>query len=74
MATGLGDMITWRHRIVDPDNVAEAVVRGLAYIERSDFAELQTQEDLQRFFSDIIHRGKRRLAAKRKVARGSNGI
>jgi len=64
------EMVAQQSTIVDPDNVEEAVLRGLASIERGDFAELRTQEDLQRFFGDIILRGKRRLAAKRKVARG----
>jgi len=64
------EMVTAQSTIVDPDNVKEAVLQGLASIERGDFTELHTQEDLQRFFGDIVHRGKKRLAAKGKAARG----
>ncbi len=55
--------------VADPDDVREAVLRGLHSIERGDFVELRTQQDLQHFFSDIILRGKKRLAAKNKLAR-----
>jgi hypothetical protein len=53
--------------MVDPDNVQEAVRRGLCSIDRGDFIELRTEQDLQRFFGDIIARGKKRLAAKNKL-------
>src|ERR1700733_11605924 len=64
------EMVTEQSVIVDPDNMKEAVLQGLGSIERGDFTELHTQEDLQRFFGEIILRGKKRLAAKRKAARG----
>ena len=64
------EMVAQQSMIVDPDNVEEAVLEGLRSIERGDFTELHTQEDLQRYFGDIVQRGKKRLAAKKKVARG----
>jgi hypothetical protein len=63
-------MVTQQSIIVDPDNVKEAVLEGLRSIERGDFEELHTQEDLQRYFGDIIHCGEKRLAALKKAARG----
>lgn len=64
------EMLTEQSSIVDPDNVKEAVLQGFASIERGDFTEINTQADLQRFFGDIVHRGKKRLASKVKAARG----
>jgi len=64
------EMVTEQSTIIDPDNVKEAVRQGFASIERGDFVELQSREDLRRFFGDIIVRGKKRLAAKSKAARG----
>ena len=60
------DVIKRQQVIVDPDNGHEAVLRGLRSIKRGAFIELRTEEDLRRFFDDIILRGKKRLAAKRK--------
>jgi antitoxin ParD1/3/4 len=64
------EMVTEQSVIVDPDNVQEAVRQGFASIERGDFVEIQSREELRRFFEDIIARGKKRLAAKSKAARG----
>ena len=64
------ELVAQQSTIVDPDNVQEAVLQGLRSIERGDFTELQTQEDLQRYFEDIVQRGKQRLAARKKAARG----
>ena len=55
------------------DNVKEAVLEGLRSIERGNFTELETQDDLQRYFGDIVQRGKRRLAASRKAATSPAG-
>jgi antitoxin ParD1/3/4 len=62
------EMITEQSIIVDPDNVKEAVLAGLRSIEHGEFTELRTQEDFQRYFDDIVRRGKKRLAARRKAA------
>ncbi|MGA2214334.1 MAG: type II toxin-antitoxin system ParD family antitoxin [Bryobacteraceae bacterium] len=64
------EMIAHQSTIVDPDNAHEAVRQGFASIERGDFVEIQSREELQRFFGDVIARGKKRLAAKSKAARG----
>jgi antitoxin ParD1/3/4 len=64
------EMVAQQSVVVDPDNVKEAVLEGLHSIERGNFTELQTQDDLQRYFGDIVQRGKKRLAASRKAARG----
>src|ERR1700735_5222593 len=64
------EMVAQQSMIVDPDNVKEAVLEGLRSIERGDFTEFQTQEELQHYFGDIVHRGKKRLAAVKKAARG----
>jgi antitoxin ParD1/3/4 len=64
------EMVAQQSAIVDPDNVKEAVLEGLLSIERGNFTELETDDDLQRYFADIVQRGKKRLAASRKAARG----
>jgi antitoxin ParD1/3/4 len=64
------EMLAEQSRIVDPDNVREAVLQGLNSIERGDFTELSTQEDLERFFGDIVQRGKKPVAAKGKPRAG----
>jgi antitoxin ParD1/3/4 len=64
------EMITEQSAIVDPDNVRNAVLEGLRSIERGEGTELETEEDLRRYFEDIVHRGKKRLAAGRRAARG----
>jgi antitoxin ParD1/3/4 len=56
--------------IVDPDGYREAVLEGLASIERGDFNELKGEAALHEFFEDIISRGKKRLAAKKRAATG----
>ncbi len=63
------EVVTEQSRIVDPDNVKEAVLAGLRSIERGNFTELHTQEDLQSYFADIVQRGKKRLAASGRAAR-----
>ncbi len=64
------EMVTEQSAIVDPDNFQEAVLDGLRSIERGEGTEIHTEEDLRRYFEDIVHRGKKRLAARRKAARG----
>jgi antitoxin ParD1/3/4 len=64
------EMVAQQSSIVDPDNVRDAVLEGLRSIEGGHFTELQTPEDLQRYFDDIVQRGKKRLGAKRKVTGG----
>jgi antitoxin ParD1/3/4 len=64
------EMIAEQTAIVDPDNVQDAVLAGLRSIERGEGTELQTADDLRRYFEDIVHRGKKRLAAGRRSARG----
>lgn len=64
------EMLAQQSTIVDPDNFEEAVLEGVRSIERGDFIELHTPEDARRFFDDIIQRGKKRLAAARRAARG----
>ena len=56
-------MITEQSAIVDPDNVRDAVLAGLRSIERGEATELRTEDDLRRYFEDIVYRGKKRLAA-----------
>lgn len=64
------EMVAEQSRIVDPDNFQEAVLDGLRSIERGEGTEIRTREELRRYFEDIVHRGKKRLAASRKAARG----
>jgi len=56
--------------IVDPDNVEEAVLQGFRSVEQGDYIELRSDEEVKRFFEDIVQRGQKRLAARRKAARG----
>jgi hypothetical protein len=49
--------------IVDPDNANQAILEGLASIERGELIELKDHEELQAFFADIVARGKKRFAA-----------
>lgn len=64
------EMVAEQSVIVDPDNVQEAVLDGLRSIERGEGTEIRTREELRLYFEDIVHRGKKRLAASRKAARG----
>jgi antitoxin ParD1/3/4 len=64
------EMVAEQSVIEDPDNYQEAVLEGLRSIERGEGTEIHTREELRLYFEDIIHRGKKRLAANRKVARG----
>jgi len=58
------EMVAQQSAIVDPDNVKEAVLDGLRSIEVGRFTEVHTQRDLQRYFDDVVRRGKKRLVAK----------
>jgi len=62
------ELIEEQRTIADPDNVREAVLEGLASIERGDYIELNGDAELKEFFADIVTRGKKRLAAKKKAA------
>ncbi len=63
--------ITGQHyEIVDPDNVKEAVAEGFRSIERGDAIDIESDEDLRRFFDDIVERGRKRFAARKKALRG----
>lgn len=62
-------MVTQQSAIVDPDDFREAVLSGLSSIERGEFTEFSTQEDLRRYFGEIVQRGKKRLASRKKAAR-----
>jgi antitoxin ParD1/3/4 len=64
------EIVAEQSEIVDPDNFQEAVLDGLRSIERGEGTEIRTREELRRYFEDIVHRGKKRLAASRKAARG----
>ena len=64
------EIVAEESEIVDPDNFQEAVLDGLRSIERGEGTEIRTREELRRYFEDIVHRGKKRLAASRKAARG----
>lgn len=56
--------------ILDPADVREAILEGMAGIERGDCIELRGDAELKEFFDDIVLRGKKRAAAKkRKVPR-----
>ena len=44
------EMVAQQSVIVDPDNVKEAVLEGLRSIERGNFTELQTDDDLRTLF------------------------
>jgi|ERR1035438_1216304 antitoxin ParD1/3/4 len=56
--------------ILDPDNAREALLQGVASIERGDSIELNGDAELKEFFDDIVVRGKKRIATKRKAAGG----
>ncbi|MGA2878488.1 MAG: type II toxin-antitoxin system ParD family antitoxin [Bryobacteraceae bacterium] len=64
------EIVTQQNAIMDPTNVQEAVLQGLRSIEGGRFTELHTPEDLQRYFDDVVRRGKKRLVTRRKAARG----
>ena len=64
------EMVGRQSIIVDPDNFAEAIAHGLRSIERGDFTELRSPEELRRYFVDIAERGKKRFAASKRAARG----
>jgi antitoxin ParD1/3/4 len=64
------EMVAQQSIIMDPDNVKKAVLQGFRSIEGGRFTELHNQQDLQRYFDDVVRRGKKRLVAKRKAALG----
>jgi hypothetical protein len=51
----------------DPDGAREAVLEGFASIEQGESIELK-DDAVREFFEDVVSRGKKRLAAKRKAA------
>jgi len=63
------EMIAAQSVIVDPDDVEEKVLEGIRSMESGDFIELRGDEDLRRYFEDIIRRGKKRFANARTAAR-----
>ena len=62
------DLLTEQSVITDPDNFKEAVLEGIRSTERGDFIEIRGDEDLRRYFEDIVRRGKKRLANARTPA------
>ena len=62
------EMVGEQTIIVDPDGAREAVLEGFASIERGESIELKGDSELKDFFEDVVSRGKKRLAAKRKAA------
>jgi antitoxin ParD1/3/4 len=63
------EMMDKQSAILDPDNARDAILEGLASLESGDSIELKNDAELKEFFNDIVSRGKRRAAAKRKAAR-----
>ena len=63
------ELVAGQFVITDPDNVEEAVLEGIRSMERGDFIEIRGDDDLRRYFEDIIQRGKKRLASARTAAR-----
>ncbi len=61
------EMLKEQSIILDPDDAKDAVRAGFDSIERGDYIELKNNQELREFFADIIARGKKRLAAKKKV-------
>jgi len=64
------EVVGQQWEVVDPDNVEAAILQGLRSIERGEFTDLNGEEDLKRYFDDIVQRGKKRFAASRRAARG----
>jgi antitoxin ParD1/3/4 len=63
------DEIRQQDAVIDPDNAKEAVAEGFASIERGEYIEINGDDELREFFADIIARGKKRLAAEKRVPR-----
>ena len=63
------EMIGTQSFVLDPHNPREAILQGVASIESGDSIELKDDKELREFFNDIVTRGKKRAAAKRKVDR-----
>ncbi len=59
------EIVSEKSIILDPDNAREAV---LASIERGESIELKGDAELKEFFDDILSRGKKCLATRRKTA------
>lgn len=61
--------------VLDPAGVREALLEGIAGIERDDSIELKGDAELKEFFDDIVKRGKKSSAGKkRKAAPGCLGF
>jgi antitoxin ParD1/3/4 len=63
------EMMGTQSPVVDPDNARDAIREGLASLDSGDSIELKNDSELKAFFDDIVARGKKRTAAKRKAAR-----
>jgi len=55
--------------IADPDHAEQAILEGVASIERGEFIELKDRRELKAFFADIVARGQKRFAAKKTAVR-----
>jgi antitoxin ParD1/3/4 len=62
------EMIGEQSLIFDPDDAREALLRGVASIEGGESVELKDEAALKEFFEDIVTRGKKRFAAKKRAA------
>jgi hypothetical protein len=59
--------VSYQTVILDPYGAREAVLEGLASIERGESIKLKGDAELKEFFEDVVSRWAKRLAAKRKA-------
>ncbi len=59
-----------RSKFRDPADVREALLQGVAEIERGNFIELKGEAELKEFFDDVVSRGKKRSADRKENSPG----
>ncbi len=63
------EMMGMQSPVLDPDNARDAILEGLTALRSGDSIVFKGDAELKEFFNDIVSRGKKRAAAKRKAAR-----
>jgi len=63
------DLLAEQVAIADPEDVVVQVRKGMDSVARGEYTELKGDQALREFFADVIARGEKRLAGKRRTAR-----
>jgi len=56
--------------IADPGDAAEKIIEGWASVQQGRGIDIKDDAELREFFADIVSRGTKRLAAKKRASHG----